>query len=67
VNELPLGVLELLLSVSELLLSVLVDPESVFVSEVDEPDDEGLLLLSVLAMQNSFFLSVGGGSQLAPP
>ena len=63
-NELPLGVSELLLFVSdpllfvsepllfvsELLLSVLVDPESVFVSEVDEPDDEGLLLLSVLAM-----------------
>ena len=27
-------------------------------SEVDEPDDEGLLLLSFLAMSNSFFLSV---------
>ena len=43
------------------------EPESVFVSEVDEPDDEGLFLLSVLAMSNSFFLSVGGGFQLAPP
>ena len=50
VSELLLSVSELLLSVSELLLSVLVDPEFVFVSEVDEPDDEGLLLLSVLAM-----------------
>ena len=42
-NELSLGVLELL-------LSVLVDPESVFVSAADVVDDEGLLLLSVLAM-----------------
>ena len=48
-------------------MSVVDEPESVFVSVVDEPDDEGLLLLSVLAMSNSFFLSVGGGFQLAPP
>ena len=43
------------------------EPESVFVPEVDEPDDEGLLLLSFLAMTNSFLLSVGGGFQLDPP
>jgi len=67
VNELPLDFLESVLSVSEPLLSVLVDPESTFVSEVDALDDGGFLLLSVLAIKLSFFLSVGGSFQLAPP
>ena len=38
------------LDVLESLLLVPVDPASVFVSEVDALDDEGLPLLSILAM-----------------